>query len=290
MLKVLGLTKRFGDVLAVDDVGFSVDRGEIVGLLGPNGAGKTTTMAMVAGLLRADAGSITIDGRDMAEVRIGDRRLGSAPQEIGIYPVLTVKENLEFFAQLADVSRNQIAAAVHEALETFDLRAFANRRARECSGGEQRRLHVATALIGQPSLALLDEPSAGLDVSSRIQLHEALRRLAASGSAICISSHYLDEVEALCERVVILNEGRVVASGPVDGLLRDHAAPVIELVFDDGSKTISDTDKAEDLLRVLADLGSRLSDVSSVNVVRPSLEAAYLSMTGRRIVEDGNEE
>jgi ABC-2 type transport system ATP-binding protein len=257
-MRLRGIVKHYGSRVALDGVDLDVAPGEIVALLGPNGAGKSTLVGIACGLLAPDAGTVEVPGG----------RPGVAPQEIGIYPSLTVRENLWAFAEVHRVRRGSAEWVV----EPFVLGALLDRPAGRLSGGEQRRLHAAIALVHRPRLVLLDEPTAGADTQTRGAILEAVRALAADGTAIVYTTHYLPEVEALDASVALLEAGRIVARGTVAELVAAHAAPVLEVAFADG--------------RVVRRPGSSLhgleADVVRAELIRPSLEAAYLALTGRR--------
>lgn len=303
MLHVEGLRKAYGKVEALRGVDLDVKAGEIVSLLGPNGAGKTTLVSIVAGLRRADAGAVEVDGlnalRSSAEVR---RRIGLAPQDLGIYPVVSVRNNFLLFGRLAGLAEAELRARIAEVSEALQITDLLGRKAGELSGGQKRRVHTAIALLHRPPLLLLDEATTGADVETRGHILELVRRLAAQGSAVLYSTHYLQEVEALGATVALLDEGRVIARGDPHVLIQAHARPVVQLVFDGGvpaaavgvgaavegnSVRVPSTDPA----RTLAEIIPRLPEgsLTSVEIVRPSLEAVYLALTGRRY-EDADKE
>jgi ABC-2 type transport system ATP-binding protein len=252
-----GVVKRYGARVALDGVSLTVAPGEILALLGPNGAGKSTLVALACGLLRPDAGTVHVDGRP-----------GVAFQELGLYPSLTVRENLWAFAEVLGVPHAQAEAL----LEPFVLAALADRPAGRLSGGEQRRLHTALALVHRPRVVLLDEPTAGADTQTRSAILRAVRALAAEGTAVVYTTHYLPEVEELGASVALLEAGRIVAAGTIASLVAEHAESVLEVTWADG--------------RVERRPGTSLTGlpegVVAAEVIRPSLEAAYLALTGRR--------
>jgi ABC-2 type transport system ATP-binding protein len=235
-LIVENLQKSYGPVQALRGVDLEISEGEIVALLGPNGAGKTTLVSIVAGLHPPDSGRVRVKGVDvLAQPEKARRHLGIAPQQTGVYPVLTVYENLYFFGALGGLGKAALRRRIEEASEAFELLPLLDRQARFLSGGEARRLHTAMALMHDPALLLLDEPTAGVDVGTRSRLLEVVRGLAERGSAICYSTHYLGEVEELSASVAILDHGRIIARDSLEGLLRNHgqanAEPNLESVF-----------------------------------------------------------
>lgn len=305
MLEVRNVHKRYGSVVALRGVDLSVSAGEIVGLVGPNGAGKTSLVSIVAGLRGPDEGTVHIDGHDVARHPHRSRqRLGFAPQELGIYPTITVRDNLLVFGEIAGLRRKALDERVEEVASALGLSDLLTRPGQALSGGQKRRLHTAMAMIHRPSLLLLDEPTAGSDIDTREELLDLVRRMADEGAAVCYSTHYLPEVEALKASVAVIDRGAVVARGPLADLLAAHARSAVELVFDgtpppleggdiDGNRLrIVAPDPAAAAARALAGLGDHAARLQSVEVVRPTLESVYLSVTGRRYkaVDEQNSE
>jgi ABC-2 type transport system ATP-binding protein len=312
VLEVGGLTKRYGDVAALDGVDLEIGAGEICGLLGPNGAGKTTLASIVAGLRSADRGTVTIDGVDaLRSGRAARRKLGFAPQELSIYPTVTVRENLVVFGELADVRGALLRRRIDEVAEAFELTSLLDRLAREMSGGEKRRLHTAAAMLHRPALLLLDEPTTGVDVSTRARLLDAVRLLAADGTAVCYSTHYLPEVEALGASVAIIDHGRVIARGAVDELVTAHGGTVVDIIIDPPVPAAHDTSFAgrdhsiehladririrgprstTEIAHVLVALGPDAARVRRIDVVSASLEGVFLALTGRRFEAEAEAE
>ncbi len=221
-LEVVDLRKNYGAVQALNGVGFSVREGELFGLLGPNGAGKTTLLSILSGLLEPTAGEVRLEGRRMQP---GDRRLrrliGVAPQELALYGDLTARENLHFFVgELYGLRGRGCGRGVDEVLAAVALQDKADQRVHTFSGGMKRRLNLGAALVHGPRLLLLDEPTVGVDPQSRAHIFEEVRRLNKSGVTILYTSHYMEEVQALCPRVGIIDHGRLAACGEVPDLLR----------------------------------------------------------------------
>jgi ABC-2 type transport system ATP-binding protein len=298
VLGVDGVSKRYGDVVALDGVSLAIEAGQICALLGPNGAGKTTLVSIVCGLRHPDTGTITVDGIDaVRHSQQARRRIGFAPQELAIYPVVTVRENLTFAGELADLRRGELAARIGEVADALELTDLLDRPARALSGGEKRRVHTGMAMIGRPRLLLLDEPTTGVDVATRVRLLDAVRQLAEQdGTAVCYSTHYLPEVEALGASVTIIDRGRVVARGGVSELIAAHARTVIELRFDGAAPAIRhpsavtegevvrvETDRpAQDAAAMLATLDGDAARLRGLEIITPSLESVFLTLTGRR--------
>jgi ABC-2 type transport system ATP-binding protein len=297
VLHVEDLRKSYGPVTALQGVDLDVARGEIVSLLGPNGAGKTTLVSIVAGLRRADAGVVLVDGRDASSRSVEVRRcIGLAPQELGLYPVVSVRNNLLLFGRLAGMRGQTLRGRIDEVAEALDITDLLDRQGGTLSGGQKRRVHTAIALLHRPPLLLLDEATTGADVETRANILDLVRGLAEEGSAILYSTHYLQEVEDLGATVALLDQGRVIARGPVDELIAAHASPLVELTFHgdvpsvDGQGTVDGSRlrlKTVDPAATLAEILPRLpaGSLDTVEIVRPSLEAVYLALTGRRYQE-----
>ena len=220
LLEVSHLRKSFGATVAVDDLSFHVEAGEIFGLVGPNGAGKSTTMMILAGVRRADAGSVLIGGHAASEgTPAVQRMLGVVPQDLAIYVDLTARENLEFFGELYDVPGAELQARIERVLGQIGLESHADQYVRTFSGGMKRRLNFGMALIHEPRLVILDEPTVGVDPQSRSHILDCVRQLAAEGVGVIYASHYMEEVEALCQRVGIIDQGKLLAEGTLEELL-----------------------------------------------------------------------
>lgn len=298
VLDIQRLTKTYGEVVALDRVTLPVGPGEVVGLLGPNGAGKTTMVSIVCGLRRADEGSVRVNGVDaLAHPQRARRHIGLAPQELGIYPIDTVSQNLILFGELSGLRGASLISEVEAVAIALRLDDLMGRKAAELSGGQKRRLHTAIALLNSPSLILLDEATTGADVETRSALIDVVGGLAAQGSAVVYSTHYLQEVEALDARVVILDHGRVLADGSVRGLISRNGGSFVELSFDGRPPSVTgrwDVAVDGEVLRVAVDdpgramgplfesIGAGTRRLKSVALVTPSLESVFLSLTGRR--------
>lgn len=233
MITTQNLAKRFGSKVAVEDVSFTARDGVITGLLGPNGAGKTTTLRMLYGLIRPDQGKVEIDGRTFADEEPSELRaaLGVVPDEAGLYTRLTPREHLRYSGELQGLTGHQLEAAVETLIDVFELGALADRRTEGFSHGERRKLALARALVHDPRNVLLDEPTNGLDVMSTRVLRRLIKRLAERGKCVVFSSHVMQEVSALCDRVVIVAAGRVVAEGSPDELLQRTGQSNLEDAF-----------------------------------------------------------
>ena len=238
MLELRDVTKAFGARRAVDGVSFAVPAGSLTGFVGANGAGKTTTMRVVLGITQPDAGTVTWDGTPVgAELR---RRIGYMPEERGLYPQMQVRRQLVHFARLHGADRATAERRTDELLERLGLAERATEPVSALSLGNQQRAQIAAALVHDPALLLLDEPFSGLDPVAVDQLSALLRELGARGVPVLFSSHQLELVERLCDRVVILSEGRVVAAGEVAGLRRQRGGDRLRLVVGDDAGWVRD--------------------------------------------------
>jgi len=232
MIEVQGLVKSFGAVRAVQGVSFSARDGEITGLLGPNGAGKTTTLRMLYTLMRPDAGSIHVDGIDaLAEPLAVRRSLGVLPDARGIYKRLTARENIDYFAALQGLAPAEARARADKLIAALGMGELAERRVEGFSQGERVKTAIARALVHDPRNVLLDEPTNGLDVMATRSLREFLRGLRAAGRCVLLSTHLMQEVAALCDRIVIIAHGRVVADGTPDALREQAGTAQLEDAF-----------------------------------------------------------
>ena len=219
MIEVAQLHKRFGEVVAVDDVSFAAADGTVTGLLGPNGAGKTTTLRMLYGLIAPDQGHIHVDGIDVAADPLGAQtKLGVLPDTQGLYPRLTAREHLRYFGRLHGMTDRELRTRVADLIETLAMTDIADRKAQGFSHGERMKVSVARALVHGPRNVLLDEPTNGLDVLSTRAVRDIIRRLKGEGKCVLFSSHIMQEVSALCDSIVIIARGRVVARGTPDEL------------------------------------------------------------------------
>jgi ABC-2 type transport system ATP-binding protein len=307
VLECAGLRKSFDELVAVDGVGFHIARGETYGLLGPNGAGKTTTISMICGLLERDAGSVIVDGQELTTRSVGAKKaIGYVPQEIAIYPDLSARENLSFFGRMYGLGGDELKTRVDEVLETIGLADRASDKSDDFSGGMKRRLNIGIGLLHRPQLLVLDEPTVGVDPQSRNAILESVENLSTEGMAVLYTTHYMEEAERLCNRVGIIDHGKVVAEGTrrelielvgqhdricvgATGDLETAAQAASSLagireagVAEDRIDIIADS--ASDVLpEVLAAIGRAGASVQSAEVDEPNLEAVFLHLTGRAL-------
>jgi ABC-2 type transport system ATP-binding protein len=219
MLDIRHLRKSFGPLVAVDDVSFSLKRGELVGLLGPNGAGKTTTVSMIAGLITPEQGEVLVDGERLSgDTDPKKRTIGLVPQDLALYEELTARANLRFFGGLYGLAGAPLDLAIRMTLELVGLEDRVNDLVKTYSGGMKRRLNLAAGLLHGPEVLLLDEPTVGVDPQSRNAIFENLETLKRSGKALLYTTHYMEEVERLADRIVVMDHGKVIAEDTLDGL------------------------------------------------------------------------
>jgi ABC-2 type transport system ATP-binding protein len=298
-LEVIGLRKTFGSTVALDDVSLKIPEGSIVGLLGPNGAGKTTLMKVVLGLVRADAGRVRF-GSDLGRPSKGT--IGALIERPGFYPYLTARRNLEALGLTAGMTRDALDDAVKGALERVDLRNAADRKFGQFSTGMKQRLGIAAALLGSPTLIILDEPVSGLDPAAVAAIRRLMLDLRTEGRTMLVSSHLLGEVEQVCDQVVIINDGRVMASGPIASITSGPAAWRLTFSAVDQAERAS-TLLNEHFVATVTGLEVRAvvrngSGVAPLEVImpaglvpreatfqQPSLEEAYLRLTGAQKTE-----
>jgi ABC-2 type transport system ATP-binding protein len=278
MIRLAGVHKRYGATVALAGLDLDVREGEIFGLLGPNGAGKSTAMAVVAGLLTPDSGSVSVLGgapRDGA-VRA---RIGLAPQAMSLYERLSGRENVRFFAQLYGLDGAVLDAGVDTALAFVGLADRQHDRVEGYSGGMQRRLNLACAIAHDPALVLLDEPTAGVDPQSRNAIFEHVLALRARGKTVVYTTHYMEEAERLCDRVGIVDHGRLLAVDTTDALVRTHGGPATLIVQRGGR---DEPHAADDPLATLNAL-AREGAIDAFRLERPRLEQVFLRLTGRSL-------
>jgi ABC-2 type transport system ATP-binding protein len=307
-LNVNALGKSFGPVRAVDGVTFHVDAGKIYGLLGPNGAGKTTTISMICGLLRPDSGEAQIGGKPFwSDPQAAKSQIGVTPQDLALYEELTGRENLEFWGRIAGLKASEARTRATELLEALTLADRAKDTVKTYSGGMKRRINLGCALMHRPKLVLLDEPTVGIDPQARAKILEFIVGLRDSGTAILYTTHYLEEAETLCQRIGIIDHGRLLAEGTLaqlqerlgEGLVFRLEAdfrqsePAQWGEFDRHFRVLQKSERQlvvaaagkrdpADCLRELMALPVRVENVS---LQRPSLNDVFLQLTGRQLRE-----
>ena len=282
MLTLTGLVKRYGTQTAVDGLSLAVGRGEVFGLLGPNGAGKSTTVHMAVGLLQPDAGAVDVGGLGSPRQPSVRARIGVAPQSLSLYELLTAEENLTFYGRIYGMPAERLAARVTWALEFVGLADRRGDRLDAYSGGMKRRLNLAAAVLHDPDLVLLDEPTVGVDPQSRNAIFDSLLALKAAGKTIVYTTHYMEEASRLCDRLAIIDHGRLLALGTVHGLMQAHGGPpTLILRTPDGEERIETRDPLAELNRQAAARGAAMP--VDFEVAMPTLEQVFLHLTGRSL-------
>jgi linearmycin/streptolysin S transport system ATP-binding protein len=305
ILTVSGARKRYGSVQALDGASFELRKGELLALLGPNGAGKTTLIRAISGRVRLDGGEIRVFEQPVVAGRT-PRVLGIVPQELALYPLLTARENLEGFGRLHGLAGAELSKQVEWALERTGLSDRAREPVKQFSGGMRRRLNIACGILHHPRIVLLDEPTVGVDPQSRDRIYVTLAELAAEGVSLLLTTHHLEEAEARCSRTVIIDHGRVIASGTlpelVDQTVGRHRlvtlrlnAPLatdqiprlrVEIDPADARQVRARmTDVAADLPPLLDGIRAAGGAVDDVEVRGPSLQAVFIHLTGRELRE-----
>lgn len=307
IIKLDSLVKRYDENIAVDNMSLEIEKGELFGLLGPNGAGKSTTISMICGLLKPNQGEITIDGFNLKNNPLQCKsRIGLVPQEIALYENLSAYENIEFFGRLAGLKGALLKERVEEALSFVGLSDKAKAVPKSFSGGMKRRLNIGCAITHHPDVIIMDEPTVGIDPQSRNHILESVRKLNSMGSTVIYTSHYMEEVEALCSRIAIMDHGKLIAMGSKEELkkLVDKNEKVVIEVYEvsynslEEIKAIRGVKDAcfenhtleivtsnsqgllQDILFILSKNGIR---IKGLDLVEPDLETVFLSLTGRKL-------
>ncbi len=307
MIEVRDLVKKYGDRPAVNGVSFQVQEGEIFGLLGPNGAGKTTTLSILSTLLKPDAGKVQINGYDLTQDAERIKPLiGLVPQELALYPTLSAWDNLAFFGRIYGLRGRRLREQIDFVLELVGLRDRASDAVETFSGGMKRRLNLAAGLIHQPRLLFLDEPTVGVDPQSRNFIFEHIERLKAAGMTILYTTHHMEEAERLCDRVAIMDEGRILALDTphkLIGLLGGgvihlsipsdfismllpaiRALPHVQAVSSlDGRIKIETREARPALLELIQLCHTRDVPILSLEILEPNLESVFLHLTGKHL-------
>lgn len=315
MIRVTGLHKKYGEDVAVDELSFSVEAGQVFGLLGPNGAGKSTTIGCLSGLVHPTRGSIHIGAYDLLSAGAKAKALiGIVPQEIALYEDLSAFENLRFFAGIHDLTGSAFQTRATELLRAVGLEDRSKEPIKQFSGGMQRRLNFACGIVHRPQVLFCDEPTVGVDPQSRVHLLDLVRAERERGTAVIYTTHYMEEAEQLCDALMIVDHGRAIASGTMDALraqvgerdliqLNGHFAdgvvdyrPAIQpaaieamgydLVSVDTQRVqCTGSQGARRLNELLTHMGTTPFSVEGINLLRPSLESLFIKLTGRELRE-----
>lgn len=310
-LNVKNLTKNYGDFCAVDNLSFSVDEGEIFGLLGPNGAGKSTTMSVITTLYDFSKGSVSVDGRDIVKDKEKVRSMiGMVPQEIALYPFLSAEENVRFFASLYGLKGKELNLAVKESLEFVGLSDKGKMKPKKMSGGMQRRLNIACGIAHRPKLIIMDEPTVGVDAQSREHILSSIKILRDKGATVIYTSHYMNEVEDICDRILIIDHGKSVAIGTEQELIstvsdsktlritteikssfneKNFLAEMSKLPdvkkakIEDGEIILKINNSVRDFSLYLEHIKSRGLPIMGITSESMNLEDVFIALTGREL-------
>lgn len=307
IVEIKNLVKRYKDFIAVDNLSLNINEGEIFGLLGPNGAGKTTTINTILGLTKKHSGDIKIFGKDMDKYEKEIKKnIGVVPQDIAIFNDLKAYENVELFGKLYGLRGKELKNNVEEALEFTGLLDRKNDFPGKYSGGMQRRLNIACAIVHKPKLIIMDEPTVGIDPQSRNHILESVRKLNESGSTIIYTSHYMEEIEELCTDITIMDHGKVIARGSKDELkslitYEDRVnillsavnfnvvdnikkiSGVKDCIVDDRNITVVSNKNSRNLPKIIDAINASDSEILNVNVDKTTLEDVFLTLTGRKL-------
>ncbi|GAU76284.1 ABC transporter [Fusibacter sp. 3D3] len=306
MLEIKGLIKKYGEFTAVDDIALHIDEGEIVGLLGPNGAGKSTTISMIATLFKPDSGEILFEGKDIVKnPKVIQPFIGYVPQEIALYETLSGYENLKYFGALYGLNGKALKDQIMRISEIIGIGDRLKDRVSTYSGGMKRRINIGVGLLHNPRLVIMDEPTVGIDPQSRNHILDTVKKLKTEGISVLYTSHYMEEVEALCERIYIMDHGKIIANGTQDALLEQSKIqsgmklkfekPVAQIVdqikaiswvtkvkvLDEYEIAIQSTGNGNSHKDILKAIMAMDSGLVSFDIQKPDLEQVFLHMTGR---------
>jgi ABC-2 type transport system ATP-binding protein len=306
LVEVNNLSKTYADVQAVESISFEIQEGEIFGLLGPNGAGKTTTINVLCTYTEPTAGEIVVAGHSVtAAPEAVKRAIGVVPQDIALYPDLDAVENLRFFGRMYDVPKARLEQRIGELLELVGLNEHARRRVEHYSGGMKRRLNLAVGLLSEPRFLMLDEPTVGVDPQSRNAIFENIQALKRQGLTILYTTHYIEEAETLCDRVAIMDEGRIIALDTPQHLIntlgtgiihigvqdldeevlaRLRALPQIQAVdHSDSTLALETVDAQRALLEIIGLFSETATPMTSLEILEPNLESVFIRLTGKQL-------
>jgi ABC-2 type transport system ATP-binding protein len=308
MLNISHLSKSFETLKAVDNISLDVGRGEVFGFLGPNGAGKTTTISMIAGLLKPDSGKILVDGMNLSsDIQKIKKIMGVVPQDMAFYEELSAKENLLFWGKLQGLGKKILAERISVYMEKTGLTGRENEPLKKYSGGMKRRINLIIGLIHQPKLLLLDEPTIGIDVQTKLNIYELIKEASAKGTTILYTTHNLKEAEELCHRIAIIDQGKILAEGTLEELIQIvgekdivlisgsfkpeeagrilHGFKECELLSVSDDKIVLSVEASKKIpviLEALFKAGIRVEDIS---IKQPNLESVFLKLTGKELRE-----
>ena len=307
MIQIRSLSKSYGTLPAVSGVSFDIKEGEIFGLLGPNGAGKTTTLSMIAGLLKPDEGEITVGGTDVwSNLKEVKRIMGVVPQDVALYQDLTAKENLSFWGGLYGLRGTGLKEKIDRTLEMLGLAEKSKAAVITFSGGMKQRLNLGVGLLHSPRLLLLDEPTVGIDPQARINILDVIRNLAKQGTTILYTTHYMEEAEQLCDRLAIIDHGKILARGTVSELkqlvgggkvitlrgkfspedIRRHhiAREELNLIkLEDNLVVFSAKAEGHGISLLFSDIFTSDLEIDDITILEPNLQSVFIKLTGREL-------
>ncbi len=306
MLEIKNISKSFGTTVAVDNISLTLEKGAFYGLLGPNGAGKSTTINMLSTVLKPDEGSVSINGFDLLkESQKCKKSIGIVPQEIALYGELSAYDNLMFWGGLYNLSGSALKQNINDTLELMGLSDRKNDKINSYSGGMKRRINIAAALLHRPQLLLMDEPTVGIDPQSRNLIFDVLEKLHGDGMTIIYTTHYMEEAERLCNKIGIIDHGKIIGEGTLDELraasstedviriqaksLNDGQIEVVKNHWKDAVKiqensiAISEKDKGVSLMEQLSFLNNQEIEINKVEIIPVNLETIFLNLTGRTL-------
>lgn len=307
IVKIKNLVKKFNDIAAVDNISLEIEKGEIYGLLGPNGAGKSTTINMLCGLIRADSGDISIMDKGINKNKLFVKsNIGIVPQDIAIYEELTAYDNVKFFAGLYGFRGKELKERVEEALEFVGLLDKSKSYPMEFSGGMKRRLNIACAIAHKPKLIIMDEPTVGIDPQSRNHILESVKKLNKMGSTIIYTSHYMEEIEAICTKIGIIDHGKLIIEGTkeelkssitnvnttciacmsIENINEDEVKEingVIGVELNENLATINTSTDVNNLDKIILYFTKKGAKIKNLEIKTPDLETVFLTLTGRKL-------
>ncbi len=291
MLTLTNIKKSFGSITAVNGLSLTIGKGEVFGLLGPNGAGKTTTISIAIGLLHPDSGEVELAGLGKPTDPAVRAHIGVAPQSLALYDTLSADENLRFFGRLYQLRSTKLKERIDHVLEEVGLTPRRGDRVGSFSGGMKRRLNLAAAILHDPPMVLLDEPTAGVDPQSRNNILDLVRRMKGQGRTVVYTTHYMEEAQRLCDRVAVMDKGQLLALGTVDELIARHGGETT-VSYERAGETarVATRDPLGELSRTLAAVGGAGAGdhgrLTGVRIEAPSLESVFLTLTGRSLRDE----
>ena len=308
MIRIEHLSKAFDSIKAVDNISLEINKGEIFGFLGPNGAGKTTTISIISGLLKPDSGKIIVDSLDLERnLQSIKKMMGVVPQDMAFYEELSAKENLLFWGKLHGVKRKILEERIHTYLETTGLLGRENDPLKKYSGGMKRRINLIIGLIHQPKLLLLDEPTIGIDIQTRLNIFKLIKQASSQGTTILYTTHNLQEAEELCHRIAIMDHGKILAKGTLEELIQIVGEKDIIIIsgnfsVDQGrkitavfkeatvlslkeGKIILSLEASKKMPLLLEEFFKQGIGIDDISIKQPNLESVFLKLTGRELRE-----